>query len=98
MKQKLSFLLVLVFLLAVSGTHLFIDNDNCCAESEHSQEGHNDCPCPFHSNGVIEQPTVIDLNLEPECIPCSAVAIPSDVKYCQDIHNLFFFLRSPPQA
>jgi len=98
MKQKILLLFVLVFLLAVSGFHLFIDSDKCCADINHDHDGHSDCPCVFHSNGVVEQPVNIEVDLKSDCFSSEVILDSSKVKFLSDICNIFFFLRSPPVA
>lgn len=66
--RKFSVLLFsFIFLLAVSGIHASPGEHKCECHRESSipqdnQENRTDCPCVFHSNGVISPPPVLNIN------------------------------------
>lgn len=61
LKQFLCLLVVCNFLLMVSGVHGAFVSDNHAGKSEHNQccndrdeeQSNSDCPCIFHTKGVI---------------------------------------------
>lgn len=96
MKKIFLALIIFIFIIAISGIHGFVHASEGECHNECTKNECNDCPCVFHSNGIINISPFLDSNpcFQPVCEEKIEILFNQTVQNTE--YQFFFFLRSPP--
>ena len=112
MKKISSLLLALCFLIAISGIHGFTINHTChnhqcnqyetatntnpTSNSANQDHDNSDCPCIFHSQGMIICPLTFHLNLQVLLTVKEVFILKYNNPFLNDHNSTYHALRAPP--
>jgi len=112
MKKISSFLLALCFLIAISGIHGFTishtcpnhqckqhetnPNDNQTSNNANQDHDRSDCPCIFHSQGLILPSLTFHLNFQVLLTVKEAFILKYKNNFLTNRNFVYHSLRAPP--